>query len=409
MKHLLLSFLCFFAFVAAEAREQAIPSGVQYELIGSYDLARINKILTEELKEFSDFPVTYPDAKYAVKLYRITYESVIPEQQNRPTVASGLLAVPDVSDGSKAEGSTFPVLSYQHGTVFTKTAVPSHPDESMETRLMIANFAAQGYIVIGADYFGKGLSTETDGYLVKASTQQAALDHLKAAQAVSAAIHLKWGPLFLSGWSQGGWATLAFLNKLEASNVPVKAAATASGPADIYTTINGWLHAPTDNDASYIPGVLCLQIHACEAYYRIPGLAAAAIRAEYRQTARALYLNEMTYEEAAPKLPSKAIDLFNEAFLTEGDLNTTPYWQILQNTQNYRWRSKTPIRAYYGQADEVASPYVVSLPVHYQKAVGGAEATAEDAGETANHRGTFLYAIAAQKKWFDSLLSQISE
>jgi len=38
---------------------------------------------------------------------------------------------------------------------------------------MIAEFAGQGYAVIGADYFGKGLSPEADSYLVKASTQQA--------------------------------------------------------------------------------------------------------------------------------------------------------------------------------------------------------------------------------------------
>ena len=48
------------------------------------------------------------------------------------------------------------MISYQHGTVYGKQEVPSFPDQSPETQLMIAQFAGQGYIVIGADYFGMG-------------------------------------------------------------------------------------------------------------------------------------------------------------------------------------------------------------------------------------------------------------
>ncbi len=160
--------------LARGADDHAVSSGVKYELIGSYSVDRLNQILTSELKEFSAYPTSYPPAHYAVKLYRVTYPSVIPEQYNRPTTASGLLAVPE------SGLDTMPVVSYQHGTVFSKTEVPSHPDESMETRLMLAQFAGQGYVMVAAevaaDYFGKGQSQEKDSYLVKASTQQACLD-----------------------------------------------------------------------------------------------------------------------------------------------------------------------------------------------------------------------------------------
>jgi hypothetical protein len=45
-----------------------------------------------------------------------------------------LLAVPE------SGLDTMPVVSYQHGTVFSRTEAPSHPDESMEIRLMLAQF-----------------------------------------------------------------------------------------------------------------------------------------------------------------------------------------------------------------------------------------------------------------------------
>ena len=104
-----------------------------------------------------------------MKLYRVTYASVVPERGNKPIVATGLIAIPDVA------GTRFPMVSYQHGTVYGKQEVPSFPEQSSETQLMIAQFAGQGYVVIGADYFGMGSSTEPEGYMVKASVREMVL------------------------------------------------------------------------------------------------------------------------------------------------------------------------------------------------------------------------------------------
>ena len=372
----------------------------QYEYLGTYDTNRLNQILTSELAEFSDFKVSYPAARYPVALYRVSYASVIPERHTQPTMASGLIAVPQTG------GHTFPLVSYQHGSVFSKTAVPSHPDESMETRLMIAQFAGQGYLVIGADYFGKGISPETDSYLVKASTQQACLDMLIAARAVCADLKIEVGPLFLSGWSQGGWATMVFLHKLESLGIPVTAAAAASAPVDLFATINRWLHAPASNDAVYIPALISLQIHAYEAYYGLPGFAHAAIKPEYRQITHDLYLNKLTWEQAAAKLPTRLSDLFQTNFSAASSIGQNSYCSILQDSQAYRWRSTTPLHTYYGAADEVVPIYIATMPVAYQQIMGGATVTAVAAGSQANHRGTFVYAVADQKKWFDQLLRQ---
>ena len=55
--------------------------------------------------------------------------------------------------------------------------------------------------------------------------------------------------------------------------------------------------------------------------------------------------------------------------------------------------------------DEVTPAFIATLPVGYQKIMGGAETTGVLAPK-ANHRGTFIYAVAAQKKWFDELLAK---
>ena len=80
---------------------------------------------------------------------------------------------------------------------------------------MLAEFAGQGYVMVGADYFGMGLSNEPEGYVVKASHQQATYDLLIASRAVLDHMGVSTPKLFLGGWSQGGFVTMAFLEKLE--------------------------------------------------------------------------------------------------------------------------------------------------------------------------------------------------
>jgi hypothetical protein len=133
--------------------------------------------------------------RYPVKLYRLKYQSVTPELDNCPTVASGLVAI--LETGQKR----MPMVSYQHGTVLDRNYVPSNIAASMETRLMLAQFAAQGYIVMAADYFGRGVSDLPDSYLVKNSTRQAGFDMLQATRAFLHTQGQEDSHLFISGWS----------------------------------------------------------------------------------------------------------------------------------------------------------------------------------------------------------------
>ena len=377
-------------------------SRVQFKLIATYDVDRLNRITTTELvregfcKEVSN---EFTAARHSVKLYRVTYPSVIPEKHNRPTLASGLIAIPDQRLDSN------PIISYQHGTVFTKTAVPSFPEESMETRLMVAQFAGQGYIVIAADFFGKGISDEGDSYLVKASTQQACVDMLFGARSVLTSLEIAPGPLFLSGWSQGGWATLVLLQHLESLDVPVKCAATASAPADVYTVMNRWINNPQPVDAVFLPGVVALQL-AAQDHYLQRGLVDDAIKPAYVEACRDLYANRIDWPTFHRRTPSRVNEMLNEAFIKDSAMSETDYWLRLQAAHGYRWRSHTPLRCYYGEIDEVTPVYIARLPEGFHTITGGGPTSSHSAGPAADHRGTFLYAVRQQKIWFDEQLAE---
>ncbi|MCF8476860.1 MAG: prolyl oligopeptidase family serine peptidase [Pseudolabrys sp.] len=372
-----------------------VSSDVQYELIGRWDADRLNKILTVDTPKFAGIPVTYSAARNAVTLYRVTYSSVVPERGNKPIVATGLIAIPDV------DGATFPMVSYQHGTVFGKEEVPSFPEQSPETQLMIAQFAGQGYVVIGADYFGMGVSKEPEGYMVKASHQQATYDMLMASRAVLDHMKLAGGKLFISGWSQGGFVTMAFLEKLESAGVTVEAAATASAPVDIFVALNGFLNFPRKIDAAWVNSLFVLSSFAFENYYGVPGLARSLFNDKYYDIARKVYERE-PFDPA--DVPSDLHKLIRADYFDAQYFAASAYGKLVAQTTAYRWVVKSPVRNYYGETDEVITPGLGRLPMTYQRAIGNGNPTVEavSTGDT-THRGTFARAVPQWKTWFDGL------
>ena len=381
--------------VAQDKGRIRVSSDVQYEFIGRWDADKLNTILTDDTPKVFGVAVRYTAAKNAVKLYRVTYSSVVPERGNKPIVATGLVAVPDIA------GTSFPMVSYQHGTVYGKQEVPSFPDKSPETQLMLAQFAGQGYIVIGADYFGMGPSKEPEGYMVKASHQQATYDMLLASRAVLADLKLSNTKLFIGGWSQGGFITMAFLEKLEAAGVKIDAAATASAPVDVQVVLNGFLSFPRKNDAAWVNSLFILSSFAFENYYGVPGLSRSLFNDEYYDLARRAYLREPFNVADVPTDLHKLIkpDYFNAQFFAE-----SAYGKLVAQTQAYRWVIKSPVRNYYGEADEAIAVGVGQLAMTYQRAMGNGNPVIEavSTGQTL-HRGTYATAVPQWKKWFDGL------
>ncbi len=411
-KNLLILFLCCCFTTRANAQTGSVytpvAAGVEYQYIGSYDVTRMNKIISQELENFlagttnsyNDFKGKLDTPKYPVKLYRVHYHSVIPEFDNRPAIASGLIAIPDNGRDS------MPVISYQHGTVFGKFQCPSNPDSSMETRLMIARFAAQGYIVIGADYFGLGTSDLPNAYLIRNSSEQACLDMLFASRDVLSALKIKPGQLFLHGWSQGGWTTMTFLRKLESLNIPVAAAATASAPAEVCWTMDRWMNNYQPIDAVYLPACLSNFVFAVEYYCQIPGLAYSAIRPQFYQTAKDFYDWKTDWTTFRKATGDTVRNFFRPEFLATGNMAASSFWQIMETSQAYRWRCHTALNMYYGERDEVVPVYIAKLPEGFHKLASRGSTRAVCAGSNADHRGTFVYSIINVKPWFDGFLQK---
>ncbi|MFG1403603.1 alpha/beta hydrolase family protein [Xanthobacter sediminis] len=375
----------------------AVASGVSYQYIGRWDADRLNDILDTQAPRNFGVKVSFTPATNAVRLYRVTYGSVIPERGNAPIIATGLLAIPEIPGAA-----ALPLLSYQHGTVYGKEQVPSFPDQSIETQLVLAQFAGQGYVVIGADYFGMGASKAPEGYLVKESQQQATDDMLTASRAVLAHMKLSTSRLVLGGWSEGGFVTMAMLERLEHSGVPVAGAATASAPTDIFLGMSGFLDFPRENDADWVSTLFILSAFSYENYYGLPGLARALFNDDAYDIARRIYERE-PYDTA--QMPTNLRKLIRAEYFNPQTFASSAYGRLLKEKANaYRWVIQSPVRNYYGEADEIITPGLGRLVMTYQRAMGtgNMKVDAISTGET-SHRGTFATALPLWKSWFDGL------
>ncbi|MDB5872542.1 MAG: hypothetical protein JWQ07_1984, partial [Ramlibacter sp.] len=172
--------------------------------------------------------------RYAVQAYRLTYLTV--DGEGRRIAASGLVAIPQ-----KPAGALSPVLSYQHATINRQADAPSSLTKLGDPPVVLASL---GYIVVAADYVGYGVSSAAlHPYLLSAPSASAVIDFLTAAkywrQTQQVADNKQ---LFLTGYSEGGYVTMATHRALQAGtsthrNELVRVVAGA-GPYNVVATMD---------------------------------------------------------------------------------------------------------------------------------------------------------------------------
>lgn len=165
------------------------------------------------------------EAKNGVHIYRVKYQTQTPAKTPAPIIASGLMIVPDTKQAS------YPWIGVQHGTVTSKADVPSvTPAEGIFE-------ASQGFVAVLMDYIGYGASSKVfHPYLVEKAYADAGVDFLKATYKFAELNSIGKGPLFLKGYSEGGYATLALQKEIEtnhATTFPLVATAPSGGPYDL--------------------------------------------------------------------------------------------------------------------------------------------------------------------------------
>ena len=172
---------------------------------------------------------------YGVAAYRIEYMTT--GAQGQLVRASGLVGVP-----LKAAGAKSPVLGYQHGTIYRDAEAPSNHAQASEVALLLASV---GYIVVAPDYVGYGASKGSPHpFLLAAPSAAATLDMLTAAKTWRDSVKLTDnGQLFLAGYSEGAYVSVATQRALQANSdarlASLRLTVAGDGAYNVQATLDG--------------------------------------------------------------------------------------------------------------------------------------------------------------------------
>ena len=295
-------------------------------LLGTIEQADISAAVAEKDSRVQDLKPLY-----AVTSYRIEYLTI--DAKGESVRASGLVSVPVKPAGSKS-----PVLSYQHGTTFYDAEVPSNNAVASEISVVIASM---GYIVLAPDYVGYGSSKGVDHpYLQAAPMAASVIDFLTAAKTwrQQAGVYDNQ-QLFLTGYSEGGYATMATHRALQASNSPhlqqLRVVVPGAGPYNVQATMDSLIEIVRDKNK--VLGALIQ-----------PGFLKKLGGSAQREVRRAL-LKELIPDDADISIDA----LFLDNFLSD-DVKGT---DSLSNVHD--WRPQVPVHLYHGRDDRTV-PYASS-------------------------------------------------
>lgn len=302
--------------------------------------------------------------RYEVQSWRINYRTL--DGAGQLVEASGLVSVPQ-----KPANASSPLLSYQHGTTWRDAEAPSNHAVAAEPAIVMAS---TGYIVIAPDYVGYGASKgKPHPYLLAAPSAAAVLDLLSASKTWRSAQNLPDnGQLFMAGYSEGGYVTMAAHRALQAGSDPHKtqlvAVVTGAGPYHVSATLDELLRRVRDENP-LLAAVLS------------PGLL-KNLSSSLRQQVRDLLLEEVQDDDDDVKIQPNFIDYYladDQAALD-------------QHSNVHDWKPEIGVKLYHGRDDQTVPYLSASSTVKAMQARGaGAQISLSDCtAQPASHLGCVL-------------------
>ena len=181
-----------------------------------------------------------PVSSFDMSMYSIEYEII--DSQGYPDTLSGLVSFP--IDPTKS----FPIASYQHGTSIQDDNVPSITGlnlSNQEVSIISMAMASSGFIIMLPDYSGLGSSEGYHPYIIADTYTPAITNMVRAVKELSTDLNINNSfmynkQLYLFGYSEGGYATMAAQRDIEQSMLDefnITATFPMAGPYDLSGTM----------------------------------------------------------------------------------------------------------------------------------------------------------------------------
>lgn len=343
------------------------------------EVIELESLTAQQITINSGFP-----ASFGATTYKLLYNTV--DIDGNETVASGFFAVPNDRD------LAFPTLVYQHGTVFTRNAVPSNGSDEADIGLLAAG---QGYISILPDYLGLGDNPGIHPYLHADTEASAAIDMLFAVEEFLENEGVpKNEQLFITGYSQGGHAAAALQKALQedfADVFTVTASAPASGPYHM-KSFNGLV----EERVYLTPAFAAATVLSYNDVYNIYENLEAIFKPAYATFAEQYMDGEIQLDvfneqlvlalttEVGASIPR---EMFQDSIITLFNENNTahPLIQAFADNDLTEWAPQAPTRLFYCVDDETVDASNSIVADSIMNELGAADVEATNLGGNLNH------------------------
>lgn len=384
-----------FAFIILISLISKVLLAEDFTLLISYE--KLTTVKTEELKKRwkeNNVPQIMIPINYDVDVYDIKYWTRW--HDGTPIMASGVYFVPAQTKYK------VPVILYNHGTNIPRKR--SNYGYNGEDNICIG-FATNGYAVAFQDYIGLGHGDKFHLYQHAESEAQGGVDMLRAIQELNRHLGIVWDKnLFITGYSQGGHATLAAHRKIQqeyGGEFKVTASSPMSGAYDM-AGAQAKVMFEEYTQPFYLPYLLNSYN---EAYKIIDGDIHQIYKHPYDTLIPKLFDGSMNIGEinrALPKIPSQMIkDSIVNLFLNDPDF---PFMLAIQQNEVFRWKPDSPVQICYCTSDEEVY-YQNAIVAHKtMKELGAEHVTLKLSGRNQTHAQCAIFTSIYTKFYFDSFL-----
>ncbi|MFI5171025.1 MAG: alpha/beta hydrolase family protein [Chitinophagales bacterium] len=364
------------------------------EIISSTLLAHYTTAETSALLSAIDPGLLAYPIDYEIEIYKVIYKTITADDIE--TQASGAVIIPVASTDS------FPLISYQHGTVLLKESVPSRQNDDIYLGII---YACGGYVMAMPDYLGLGDSPGMHPYCQSKTEASATIDLLLAAKTLCSdkTVGLN-GQLFLFGYSQGGHATMSAVKEIQLNykdEFEITSAAPMSGPYDLSGAQKEMLLTDDPYNAPYYLPYL---LFAYNEIYDLWDSPSDYFVSPYDETLPPLFDGTHESEEINDAMPDVPKTILQPDILDLLVNNTPcPLVKALQGNDLIDWKPNTPMTMYYCSGDDLVTSMNTTNAFDSFILNGSVTVTTMDANPFAGHLDCTEPCVVLTRAGFDAL------
>jgi pimeloyl-ACP methyl ester carboxylesterase len=302
--------------------------------------------------------------KYDVDIYKVTYKTTYNGQE---VTASALVSLPKNAPSAA-------IVSFQHGTIAAYTQAPTALQLYDPESVLYSALAAPGFISVAPDLLGFGASKSIlHPYYVEDLTASAVRDAIRAARDLASDKGVSFnGKLFLAGYSQGGYATMATHKSIEADpleGINLIASFPSSGGYDI-KNMQEYFWELQDYEQ---PFYLAFVAQAYKTTFNWQQPLTDVFNEPYADKIPALVNGTKTNNQINDELTTTIADLVTDDIRAHIDTDTKYKYIVDAFVDNSLtdWKPTVPMFMFHGDID-MTVPYTNSLATYNKLIANGA-------------------------------------